>query len=178
MWVTEGTAPLMEDEVYDDDNLYIDYINGINMCGMHQSGFMENPDRELTALSYRAVLYWKYIREQYGGVPTIKTIFEEAESTGNDGRSVVDAVLKGQGSSFDDSFIGWTIANYLNGNNNHDGNFANDQYEEGDLYDDVTLTADRTYSGTIINIPNTVNEWAADYIEFTSTVEGGIESFI
>ncbi|MCK4476272.1 MAG: VWA domain-containing protein [Methanophagales archaeon] len=166
-WWKETTAVWMEDEIYDNVNDYLQYL----------PSWFANPDISLTSTAgtheYGNCIFAKFLSEKKG-TTIIKDIWEEMAST--DGVTAIDNVLKNKyGTNLKTVFSDFTVTNYLNGNNNHDGNFANDQYEEGDLYDDVALTADETYSGTTINIPNTVNEWATDYIEFTSTVEDGVE---
>ena len=176
-WWMETTAVWMQDEVYDHD-FYLHYLHhGPPPVMDPNGGWLDNPDVSLTTFNgwheYGNGIFGKFLSEKKG-TTIIKDIWEEMAST--DGLIAIDNVLKTDyGTDLKTVFSDFTVTNYLNGNNNHDGNFANDQYEEGDLYDDVALTADRTYSGTTINIPDTVNEWAADYIQFTSTVEDGVE---
>ncbi len=61
----EGTARMMEDQVYDDidgdDTLRFD--NEVN-------GYLGNPNQEFWRSSYRSALGWKYMAEQYGTVTT------------------------------------------------------------------------------------------------------------
>ena len=159
-WWKEATAVWSEDYVYSYVNDYLQYVNE----------WLRHPDLPLTVVNdwheYGDVIFAKFLSEKKN-TGIIKDIWEEMVNT--DGITAIDNVLRNKyGTDFETVFEEFVIANYLNGLNNHDGNLANDQYEEGDLYDDVTLTAHRTYPDDINKlkpVTDTVNEWAADYIE-------------
>ena len=159
-FIDEGTAVWAEDFVYDDVNDYLNYVNSVD-------GFLHAPDTPLYDLNvrYESVLYWKFLTEHYG-IGIIHNVLNETKDKIG-GIYAIDNALS-PSHSFEESFVQWIIANYLNSLHNYDGDFTNDQYEEGDLYDDVALTADRTYPDDINKlkpVTDTVNEWAADYIE-------------
>jgi hypothetical protein len=54
-WVEEGICKWIEDECYDADDEYLDWLNA----------YMDNPDRKITSLTYEAVLYWRFLSEHY-----------------------------------------------------------------------------------------------------------------
>ena len=70
-WTCEGTARMMQDEVYADldadpgttNAAYVNQINGY----LTSTG---NLNTTLTGLSYNAALFWKYLSEQLGSVAT------------------------------------------------------------------------------------------------------------
>jgi hypothetical protein len=172
-WIDEGTAAWAEDFVYDNVNDYVQYVNSA-------AGFLNNPDTTIYAFDvrYRAVLYWKFLSERYGnpaigGVDVILRVLERArENIG--GIYAVDNVLTTYGTTFRRSFLEWTTANWTNGLHNHNGNFNDDSYDEGDGYDDITVPTDfqLEFKGADLTRTGTVNPWAADYLEITSSVQG------
>jgi len=126
-WMSEGLAVWAEDIVYDDVNDYAFWANS----------FLSDPNRALTSLEYDAVLYWKFLGENYGGIQSEKqvaVIKKVLEFTATElglltgGTRAVDKALKtiDKSYSFDSSFIEWTIWNYFK-----------ERYEEGDLYREI-----------------------------------------
>ena len=173
IWWKEATAVWSEDYVYNYVNDYIQYVNK----------WLRYPDISLTVVNdwheYGDVIFAKFLSEKINrGI--IKDIWEEMVNT--DGITAIDNVLRNKyGTDFETVFKEFIIANYLNGLNNHDGNFANDQYEDGDLYDDVIPTARRTYPDDINRsnpFKDKVNVSAADYIVIKpnkKVVKGDVE---
>lgn len=151
-WMSEGMAVWAEDIVYDDVNDYRWYANS----------FLSNPDRSLTSLDYDAVLYWKFLGENYGGIQNekqvaiIKKVLESSVSEVRllgGGTDAVDKALKtiDKSYSFQSSFLEWTIWNYLK-----------QRYEEGNLYVDIEprdLTIPATFSQE-----NPIEKYASEYV--------------
>lgn len=139
-WWKETTAVWMEDEVYDNVNDYLQYL----------PSWFANPDISLTNSTagtheYGNCIFAKFLSEKKG-TTIIKDMWEEMVNS--DGLTAIDNVLQSDyGTDLETVFSDFAVANYLNGNNNHDGNFANDQYEEGDLYDDIKVESTKTYNG-------------------------------
>ena len=156
-WWMETTAVWMEDEVYDSVNDYLQYI----------PGWLSNPHLSLTledgSHEYGNCIFAKFLAENQGK-DVIKDIWEEMVST--DGVTAIDDILRNNyNTDFESVFRDFTVVNYLNSNNNHDGDFTNDQYEEGDLYDDIhhrDVSVPATFSQE-----NPVQEYASEYIEIT-----------
>ena len=155
IWWKEATAVWSEDYVYSYVNDYLQYVNE----------WLRYPDLPLTVVNdwheYGDVIFAKFLSEKKN-TGIIKDIWEEMVNT--DGITAIDNVLRKNKyrTDFETVFKEFVIANYLNGLNNHDGNFANDQYEDGDLYDDV-FTTDLTFTGQQHSESDSVNQWAADY---------------
>jgi len=168
LWWMEATAVWMEDEVYDAVNDYLQYINESNGYPIgdprYVPAWVDNPDVSLTTTNgwheYGNCIFAKFLSEKKG-TEIIKDIWEEMAST--DGITAIDNVLKDKYSTdFKTVFSEFIVTNILNNLHNHDNNFANDQYEEGDLYDDV-FTTDLTFTGQQHSESDSVNQWAADY---------------
>jgi hypothetical protein len=175
-WIDEGTAVWVEDEVFDDINAYLK---------MRRSA-LNYSDNSLTHKDnrYNSWLYWKFLSEhpRYGGAvgkrAVIKKVLEATTPT-RKGSAAVDYALKtiSPHYSFRRSFNEWTIANWLNGLHNFDNNPNNDWYEEGDNYRDVVPTFRRDFTGATIPLENTVQPWAADYIEIRPQTDGPLRIF-
>jgi squalene-hopene/tetraprenyl-beta-curcumene cyclase len=156
-WWMETTAVWMEDEVYDDVNDYLQYIPSW-FAAPHRSLTSEDGSHE-----YGNCIFAKFLSENQGK-NVIRDIWNEMVST--DGIPAIDNVLRDDyGTDFESVFREFTIANYLNNNNNGDNDFTNDQYEEGDLYDDMHHR-DRAIPATLSQ-ENPVEEYASEYIEIT-----------
>lgn len=172
LWWKEATAVWMEDEIYDEVNDYINYINKSYYnpkTGEYIPAWVKAPYISLTTANgwheYGDVIFAKFLSERMGR-KIIKDIWEEMVFT--DGITAIDNVLKNKyGTNFKRVFINFIIANYLNSLTNHDNNTANDQYEEGDKYDDIMLTPRGKYFGGREETLGVVDQWAANYINIT-----------
>ncbi len=130
IWLLEGTATWMEDEVYDgvdDNHFYLNYSP------------LTRPERSLDQGSglyvYGAWLWWRYLSEQHSadggsGIPTIiRRIWEEADDSDADrpgtySLRAVRRVLANRGSSLQEEFAGFGLANRA----------PRTSYEEGAAY--------------------------------------------
>jgi len=161
LWIIEGTATYMMDEVYDYVNDYVGWANELLL----------DPDRSLTSLSYNSVLYWKYLSEHYGGVPVVRTILQE--TVASDGVDAVDKALQLYGTSYQTSFIEWTVANYLIGTYEFNGKtvtFYSDDAASRYSPARVNLPPDYAFAGTVIDMTGEVSYYATDYLDVRSTV--------
>lgn len=88
IWWLEATAVLMEDEVYDDVNDYVNFLHP----------FFDRSYRNIEIYDgsheYSMVIFAKYIREKYG-FQIIKDMFKSIETSGSDGYyEILDQLLK------------------------------------------------------------------------------------
>ena len=179
LWVTEGQARFIETAIDPDTNhrpttlFYTWRLGGAN-------GFMRNPDRPLEDMSYDYCPYWGYIYQHDGGMSTIRQILAETNNVGydsaTDGAEAITTILTtvpGDHNTFAESIEDFAVAAYKKEPNDFNwggpDSVATNRKNWGTYLNDVTLTADRTYPDTInkLNpvIDNTLNEWAADYVE-------------
>jgi len=171
LWVLEGTAMYAEFYVYGTHHWTV-------WGDVLSPGFEGLPDISLTFTTYAgtrdemvsqygaAYLFTLYLHEKYGGASTIGDIVKD------DANGIAGINHHLTGVQFKDVFETWTIANYV------DDNTQSNLY----WYENINLqasTADRTYPDDInkLNpvIKNTLNEWAADYVEveISSDVKSG-----
>ncbi len=129
------------------------------------TGFPSQPDDNLLIWGQewrdyiQTYLFMMYIHDHYGGADMIRTVVQEPQNS-NYG---VEAALHTMGYTdvdFEDVFVDWTIANFMD-----DTTFADGQYG----YFSLDLPA---FSGGYFNnypvstTTATVNSWAADYLVF------------
>lgn len=149
-WISEGTAAWMESMVYPEYvgvGSYIDYVND----------YMDNPDITITNQNYSAVLYWIFLGEHYGGIDTIKNVWQQ--TTSKDGIYAVNATLNTKGTTFSKVFKEWTIANYL----------KDSSYSMGYRFHTVyNLTLQ--YDGTLLPLGHNIADWCTDYFQISSNV--------
>ncbi|MDH3976610.1 MAG: hypothetical protein OEV42_20290, partial [Deltaproteobacteria bacterium] len=194
-WVKEGTAAWIEDLIFDNSNRYVKTFNFSDSDSFNdpQIGYFNDPDQSLLKMSENAVLFWKYISEQYTnyrgindepyvGVDVIKSLWENF-SLVTSGREAVQKVLDvyAPGVTFEDAFTNWIIANYVKryyeGNPISDTGYAAiyDYIED----DEANYGVIKTINFNVTNAQRedltvasyfysnqSVNEWAADYWEF------------
>lgn len=129
------------------------------------TGFPSNPDDNLLVWDQewtdyiQTYLFMMYLHDQYGGADMVRTVVQEPQNS----TYGVEAALHTMGYTdvdFEDVFVDWTIANFMD-----DTTFADGQYG----YYSLELPA---FSGVYFsNYPvnqttATVNSWAADYLVF------------
>jgi len=129
------------------------------------SGFPSNPDDNLLVWGQQwtdyiqCYLFFMYLHDQYGGADMIRTVVEEPQN----GQFGVELALHNMGYAdvnFDDVFVDWTIANFMD-----DTTYAGGRYG----YFNVELPV---FSGTyhssfpVSTTTANVNSWAADYVIF------------
>jgi len=144
LWLMEGTAAWMEDEVYDTINDNLQYLPG---------GPLTHPQRSLDAGVYEPWIFFRFLAEYFGTATTdapvvVRQIWQRADSApgGPDAYSMqaVASVTATRGVPLRSVFadFGWT------------GPLAHSVYAEGSLYPQApmastfTLTAARPGSGT------------------------------
>ena len=189
-WIMEGTTPWAEDAVCDDGNDYVNYAEVL----------FDNPDQTLTegqmSDGYYRVHYYKFLTEWLGqvttepevGIDLMLALWNEWDSILSNGTSAVDNVLQNWAStSFDFSFKEWLLTNYLKDLYNPftEYDYIEDEdclhliwgwWNEENGYPMIepveieTLDPDATFSYS----NETVNEWAADYLEFE--IGDGVET--
>ena len=112
-WWMEATATWMEDEVYDDINDYVNYLNGVYYR------WFDYPDKSLNhpygLHKYGSSIFCKYLTERQSGswgAGIIKEIWE-----GCIGRTqsidAIDSVLKAKGTSLEKEFSKFTVCNFI-----------------------------------------------------------------
>jgi hypothetical protein len=69
IWFLEATAVLMEDEVFDDVNDYVNYLRS------YLNNTNSSIEKYNSSIEYGKVIFAKYLREKYG-LEFIKQIFE------------------------------------------------------------------------------------------------------
>jgi len=117
-WTIDGTARMMEDKTFldlDTDTPNTLYFGEVN-------GYLNNPTRTLTDLSYAACLFWNYLTEQYGanpadfhvGTEVIRTFWERCDGHSPDSLKYLDETIAHYepGKQLRDIFIGFLVANY------------------------------------------------------------------
>jgi hypothetical protein len=131
--------------------------------------FLENPDTQLTfwpdvgdsSVNYAASsLFFNYLLDQYGGVERAIDLVQEAR----DNTAGVDAYLAEFGSSFEDVFADWVVANYVNGG---DG-----VYSHKGTSDRVETLTPLVRSGN-----ETVGQYASDYLDARNVAPGTVVTF-
>jgi hypothetical protein len=129
------------------------------------TGFPSNPDDNLLVWGQQwtdyieCYLFFMYLHDQYGGPDMIRTVVEEPQN----GQYGVQQALQTMGYSgvtFEDVFVDWTIANYMD-----DITYADGKY--GYFNIDLPIFAASYCSSFPVPATNaTVNSWAADYVVF------------
>lgn len=147
----EGTATWMEDEVYDDIDDNIQYLDRSPLArpDIPFDLALRSPTNPLSGFQYGAWIFYRYLGEIVAGPELIRRIWEHADaaSGARDLQSLqaVDAALRERGSSFGGTFASFAAANTV----------AFDVYEEGDRYPvpaparRVTLNAGGSVSGRV-----------------------------
>ena len=174
-WTVEGTARLMEDKSFSDhDNIEENtfYIGEVN-------GYLGDPNRTLTDLSYPAALFWNYLSEQLGsvlleparGVDFIERFWRNTDGDDPDSVGVLRETIANfdNGRSLEDLFIDFAITNYT-----HDLNVDQlpdpDRYRYvdesatggGTAYDAVARTAVTSFNTVETD---SVRRWGIRYLE-------------
>lgn len=91
-WWKEATATWNEDEIYDEVNDYLRYLEGV----------FSNPQKSLEENSYGSVAFAKYLSEYKGGYGTIRQIWELQGAGIGSSIQAIDRALRGNNAS--DSF--------------------------------------------------------------------------
>jgi len=179
LWIIEGTAKWMEDAIYDNYNTYVNYFGWYG-----NFRFLNNPDKDLTSLSYEAVLFWKYFSENLGtdgngnacwqrcgdtdcGIDIMKNLMQKTSVY--NGAQAVDKVLQEKFTSFPWMFMEWARANYIKDLGSQFSNGYYDYCEDEEasyesLFTPAMLLTLNAPIDIIIPTPN-VTSWGADYIE-------------
>jgi hypothetical protein len=129
------------------------------------TGFPSNPDDNLLVWGQQwtdyiqCYLFFMYLHDQYGGPDMIRTVVEEPQN----GQYGVQQALQTMGYSgvtFEDVFVDWTIANYMDDITYADGKYG---------YFNIDLPVFAASYHSVFPVPTTsatVNSWAADYVVF------------
>ncbi len=173
----EGTARMMEDEIYDD----IDGDSNLSFWNEAED-YLEAPNRDFWRVSYESALGWKHMSEQFGtvttepqyGVDFIRTFWETVESypSSPDLPAAIEETIQ----SFDPSaslkswFYDFSVANIAK---EFDLSAIPDrekyQYvDENDGNGVAFAKVARTWSGNILSAfpaVSVVSRWGASYFE-------------
>jgi len=175
-WIMEGTARWAEDAVFDDANFYINSATAMLLI----------PDLSLPSAEYFAVLFWKYVTEQYGeiedepqvGADLMVEMWDRIAGWRGDGLPLVDDLLQDiTGLPFEWTFRQWLIANYakdladpyeemydyLEDEGTEYYRVAHEQTEEG--YGEVRIERrfELNEDNNEVSLENEVDAWSARY---------------
>jgi hypothetical protein len=155
----EGIATWAEDEVYDDVNDNLQYL--------------EVPD---TCLPYNDVystwIFFRYLSEHYGGQTTVRSVWENAVTS--DGLDALSNAISGAGADMATVFPGFSAANLLLSVCPQNAPYC---YEEADLYISyLTIASEDTihYTGdTVSYTGSAADHYSADYValDASGTIE-------
>ena len=185
-WTVDGTARLMEDKITLDNDITPNntwYVGEVN-------GFLANPNRSLTDLSYASALFWNYLTEQLGtafaepgrGVDVIEQFWRKTDGHSPDSikylREAIhffDASL-----SLEDIFRDFAITNYTH-NLDVSTLATPDRYRYfdesaaggGTAYDAVARTNVSSFNTTLAS---NVTRWGARYFEVSVPAEKQCEA--
>jgi hypothetical protein len=159
-WVDEGMAGLAR------------YVCGYGPQTSHVTAFSQTPTTSLTFWEDNlenygaAFLFMLYLEEKYGGAATTKAI------VANSGRGItgINSALFSRGYlvTVNDIFKNWVVANYLNNSSLSDGRYGYAANFSGITNAPGNITVTTTVSSYPASGAGTVNEYAADYVKFTS----------
>ncbi len=129
------------------------------------SGFPTSPDNNLTNWGNQWVdyiqtyLFTMYFAEKFGGDATITALVAEPANSIAGVENTL--ALQGYSESFEDVFVNWTVANFLDDVTIADGRYG---------YAWITLPPFTAFGHSTypVSRSTTVNHWAADYIRFTN----------
>jgi len=131
--------------------------------------FLAVPDTQLTdwppggGVHYgESQLFFRYLLDRFGGRENAATLLAAPE----DGIGGVNSYLKEFGSSFEDVFADWTVANYLDEGS---GPYAHQGA-------DLTVATVTTISG-VSEGDGSVHQFAADYLEIDPPAGGAVFTF-
>jgi hypothetical protein len=130
------------------------------------TGFPENPDDNLIVWDNAWVdyietyLFTMYFAEKYGGNATITALVAEQANSIEGVENTL--TLRGYSETFEDVFVDWTTANFLDDTSIGAGQYG---YEWIDL-PPFHFSQHTTYP--VIDFSTLVDHWAADYVRFTN----------
>jgi hypothetical protein len=148
-WLYEATAIWMQDQVFDDTDDGIFYLDALfsstDTCLVAQSGRLGHYDHW-----YAEWLFLRHLSETHGA-EVVRTIWEQSREL--DGFEAIDAALAPLGSSLEEATRNFAIANLLR------------DYEDGSLYPVVRLEGE-TGTGTFTPIDG-IQSLGVDYVRLT-----------
>lgn len=113
-WWKEATATWNEDEIYNEVNDYIRYLDQV----------LSSPEKPLDQSSYGGIIFAKYLSENYGGYNIIKSIWEAQGESYNTSVAVIDEVIRkkcNRGYDLGTAFKEYTARNYNPSQYYHEG---------------------------------------------------------
>ncbi len=183
-WIKEGSAAWAEDAVYDGTNEYVNKM-AQGDPGASPSIIHEDPNQDLTGVSYQAVSFWKNLTEWLGhnttepqvGIDLMLALWQEWDSILSDGTAAVNTVLQQTtwGShTYDEAFHRWAITNRVKDFGNQP---AYDYREDENCphylwgytitdYPEMSPPTTQLSVGSSLPYFGTVNAWANKYYEF------------
>jgi Mg-chelatase subunit ChlD len=187
-WVVEGQARSIQDKICIGANrstahCFDDIATGDGGYVPEVVGYLANPNRPITQISYATALFWTYLTEQYGtsapadpaeaGMDLMLRFWESSNATpGRDGISVLNSTLTGLGHTqrFRDIWKDFAVANYakdLSGPGVPAKYRYTDMSQTGGNYGPVALALDQALNAGdgIIDADETVYPWAARYYQ-------------
>jgi len=185
-WYVEGQARSIQDKVcigadrstalcFDD----MATGNGCYVCELN--GYLSNPNRPITEVSYQAVLFWTYLVEKYGtsspgdqteqGMDLMLNFWLASENNhGLDGIGTLNKALQAMGYTerFRDIFKDFAVANYAKQFNGPAKYKYADMAQTGGNYNQVTLRVDQALAlgDSYLDSDESVRNWAGNYYQF------------
>ena len=176
-WLMEATATWIEDEVFDNVNQNIIYLNSWFRFPTIQ---LDATKTEFSNHWYGSWIFFKYISEHLGGHSTIKNIWEKSiehdSKTKDYSFLAIDEALVKVGSSFDEAFKNFAVSNLYQ-------TITPYNYEEAELYPQIHIDRSifqtkifsskrsKRHSARYFRIYPNVLPGNLDEIEFTVTPE-------
>ncbi len=176
-WIVEGTARLMEDQVFSDMDNWAGAPSAPFSFNKEVNIFLTggNTNQDLTTASYRAALWWKYVTEQIGttpgepqlGVDAILDLWTAANSA--DGIAAVNDLLGSKSLTFNELFQQFALANWtkdLNVVSLPDGRYYYiDEQQAGNPapYGPINPQSAGVLTGSVTWAAETISRYGAQY---------------
>ena len=162
-WVEEGLSGLAR------------YVCGYGHQISHVTAFSQVPTTSLTfwqseLANYGATyLFMLYLNEKYGGAATTRAIVANSGTSGT-GIDGINSALFSRGYlvGVNDIFKNWVVANYLNNASISSGIYGYAASFSGIPNAPGNITMSTTVSSYTASGSGTVNEYGADYVQFTN----------
>ena len=184
-WTIEGTTRMMEDKTFldlDTDTPNTLYYGELN-------GYLGNPSRPLTDLSYAACLFWNYLTEQYGsnpgdfhvGTEVIRTFWEHCDGHDPDPMKYLNETIATYepGKQLKDILIDFLITNYtkdLDVSGLPNGSRYRYIDDDATPYNPVQRTS-YALPPNVVDVADNVPRWAGKWYEATVSGNAQIVGF-
>lgn len=176
-WLMEATATWIEDEVYDEIN---DNVQFLDQLFVKPDVALDVADADAQAYGYGRFVFPRYIAEHHGGQATVRAIWERAVVS--DSLEAVESALVSAGTSFVQLFPRFVGANYVLSPQAYNQPYT---YEEAAAYRaglaadgaELEIEARVPFSGTAVAVDSfedgngRLERHSAEYWVITSTMD-------